>query len=159
MLFNGSLASNLRFVKSAASDDELWEVIRAVGLETLITTLPDGFGQRIGPNACQLSGGQRQRLALARALLQRPRILIFDEATSCLDSSSEETILCNVQQLLPTATFIVISHRLSTLLTLDRVLVLSSGRVIADGDAFTIMQSDYSELMLMAPSKDVVISG
>jgi ABC-type multidrug transport system fused ATPase/permease subunit len=132
ILFEGSLASNLRFVRPGASDGELLEAIELTDLASAITALPAGLHQRLGPDACQLSGGQRQRLAIARALLKRPRILILDEATSCLDPAAEALILHNVVRYLPTSTLIVVSHRSSTLSDFTRVLVLSSGRIAAD---------------------------
>ena len=146
ILFNGTLASNLHFVRPAASDHELEEVIHCAGLSAFIATLPNGLRQPIGPGACQLSGGQRQRLAIARALLQQPRILILDEATSCLDPSSEGLILRNIQGILPESTLIVVSHRLSTLATLERVLVICNGRIVEDGhpDSSIVTQGAHS---------------
>ncbi len=132
VLFEGSLASNLRFVRPGASDGELLEAIELADLAAAIATLPAGIHQRLGPDACQLSGGQRQRLAIARALLQRPRILMLDEATSCLDPAAEALILHNVARYLPASTLIVVSHRVSTLSDFTRVLVLSSGGIAAD---------------------------
>ena len=133
VLFDGSLASNLRFVRPSASDPELREVIEQTDLTNFLATLPEGLHQRVGPDGCQLSGGQRQRLAIARALLQRPRIVVLDEATSCLDPASETLVLCNLQHRLPSATLIVVSHRSSTILAFDRILVLSGGQIVADG--------------------------
>ena len=132
VLFEGTLASNLRFVRPGASDRELREAIELVDLAGMVAAFPDGLHQRLGPDACQLSGGQRQRLAIARALLQRPRILILDEATSCLDPTSEALILRNVSEYLSTSTLIVVSHRASTLAGFGRVLVLAAGRIVAD---------------------------
>lgn len=123
VLFEGSLASNLRFVRPGASDGELLEAIERTDLATAITAFPAGLHQRLGPDACQLSGGQRQRLAIARALLQPPRILILDEATSCLDPAAEALILHNVARYLSTSTLIVVSHRSSTLSGFTRILV------------------------------------
>ncbi len=131
-LFDGSVASNLRFVKLAASDEELDEVIQLADLANAVAELPGRIHQRIGPDACQLSGGERQRLAIARALLQRPRILILDEATSCLDPASESLILHNLRKHLPTSTLVVVSHRPSTLTTFRRILVLAEGRIAED---------------------------
>ncbi len=132
VLFDGSLASNLRFVRPGASDRELREVIQLADLVDLVEALPEGLHQRIGPDGCQLSGGQRQRLAIARALLQKPHILILDEATSCLDPTSETLILRNVRDHLPASTLIVVSHRASTLSAFSRILVLSGGRIVDD---------------------------
>lgn len=132
VLFDGSLASNLCFVRPGVSDRELRELIQLADLADVVAALPDDVHQRIGPDGCQLSGGQRQRLAIARALLQRPRILILDEATSCLDPASEALILHNVWNYLPASTLIVVSHRLSTLSEFGRILVLSGGRIVED---------------------------
>lgn len=132
VLFDGTIASNLRFVRLSASDEDLEEAIRMVGLSSLLASLPDGLRQRIGPDGCQLSGGERQRLALARALLQKPRVLILDEATSCLDSFAEATVLGRLREI-GEWTLIVISHRLSTLEAFGRVLTLSGGRIVEDG--------------------------
>lgn len=132
VLFDGTLASNLRFVRPGASDRELREVTRLADLVDFVVALPQGLHQRIGPDGCQLSGGQRQRLAIARALLQKPRILILDEGTSCLDPASETLILRNVRDYLSTSTLIVVSHRASTLLVFNRILVLSDGRIVED---------------------------
>lgn len=145
VLFDGTLVSNLRFVQPAATDYDLQEAIRNVGLSSFVATLPDGLRQRIGPGGCQLSGGQRQRLALARAILQQPRVLILDEATSCLDPGAEALVLQNIRRNLSASTLIVVSHRLSTFATFGRVLILSSGRIIGDGgpDSFMLAQATY----------------
>ena len=111
---------------------ELRAAIQLADLDEVVAALPKGPHQRIGPDACQLSGGQRQRLAIARAALQRPRILILDEATSCLDPSSETLILRNMSDYLSASTLIVVSHRASTLAAFGRVLVLSGGRIVED---------------------------
>lgn len=134
ILFEGTLFFNLRFVRPTAHDDELREAIRSVGLTQFVAALPDALRQRIGPGGCQLSGGQRQRLALARAILQQPRILILDEATSCLDSSSERIVLENIRRSFRTSTLIVISHRSSTFSTFGRLIVLSRGEIVEDGN-------------------------
>jgi ABC-type multidrug transport system fused ATPase/permease subunit len=138
-LFDGSIASNLRFVRSAASEQEMEDAIRMVELADLVESLHDGLHQRIGPDGCQLSGGERQRLALARAILQQPRILILDEATSCLDPSAEASILLGLRNNRSLSTLIVISHRLSTFSPFGRVLLLSRGRIVSDGDSSSFL--------------------
>jgi ABC-type bacteriocin/lantibiotic exporter with double-glycine peptidase domain len=147
VLFDGTIASNLRFVRPAASEHELQQVIHFAGLSALIASLPNNLRQRIGPGGCQLSGGERQRLAIARALLQEPRILILDEATSCLDVSAEALVLQNLGRSISASTLIVISHRPSTLAMFDRVLVLLAGRIVNDGGpaASLIAQAVRSE--------------
>ena len=154
VLFNGTLSFNLRFVRPASPDDELQEAIRSVGLSQFVAALPDGLRQRIGPGGCQLSGGQRQRLAIARAILQQPRILILDEATSCLDPSSERVVLGNIQRSFRTSTLIVISHRPSTFSTFGRLLVLSRGEIVEDGNphALKFAASRASNQFFSTPS-------
>jgi len=145
VLFDGTLISNLRFVQMGASEHDLGEVIQSVGLSSFVATLPDGLRQRIGPGGCQLSGGERQRLAIARALLQQPRVLILDEATSCLDPGAEELVLHNIRRKLIASTLIVVSHRLTTFSTFARVLTLSGGRIIRDGgpESFMLSQATH----------------
>jgi ABC-type bacteriocin/lantibiotic exporter with double-glycine peptidase domain len=138
VLFDGTLASNLLFVRPSASESEVRAAMQLADLDEVVTTPPKGIHQRIGPDGCQLSGGQRQRLAIARALLQRPQILILDEATSCLDPSSEAFILRNIFDHLSASTLIVVSHRASTVAAFSRVLVLSGGRIVeASANALT----------------------
>lgn len=132
VLFDGTVRFNLSFVKPAASDVELQNAAVSAGLCDLIRDLPQGMDQKIGPGGCQLSGGERQRLAIARALLQRPRILILDEATSCLDPNSEELILRSVVSSLKESTVIVVSHRHSTLSFFERTILMSHGEVVSD---------------------------
>jgi ABC-type bacteriocin/lantibiotic exporter with double-glycine peptidase domain len=132
VLFDGTVAFNLRFVKPTAYDRELQQAAMSAGVFDLIRNLPHGFEQRIGPAGCQLSGGERQRLAIARALLQRPKILILDEATSCLDPYSEELILENVLSHLRESIVIVVSHRHSTLSLFERRITMSAGEIVSD---------------------------
>ena len=132
VLFDGTLTTNLRLVRPTATEQDLWEAIDTVGLTSFVATLPDGLRQRIGPGGCQLSGGERQRLAIARALLQQPRVLILDEATSCLDPTGELSVLDNVRQELAQSTLMVVSHRLSTLCRFERLLFLSAGQLVKD---------------------------
>jgi len=132
VLFEGTIASNLRFVRPCASECELEEAIELVGLKEMVGRLPGGLGEKVGPRGCQLSGGERQRLALARSLLQSPRILILDEATSCLDADGETRILLSIRRKLVGSTLIVVSHRQSTLTGFTRLLRLSHGQIVED---------------------------
>jgi ABC-type multidrug transport system fused ATPase/permease subunit len=143
VLFDGTLISNLRFARRTATDHHLLEAIRSVGLSSFVATLPDGLRQRIGPGGRQLSGGQRQRLAIARTLLQQPRVLILDEATSCLDPAAEGFVLQSIRRDLSASTLIVVSHRLTTFATFGRILILSGGRIVGDGgpDLLVLLQA------------------
>jgi ABC-type multidrug transport system fused ATPase/permease subunit len=132
VLFDGTVLSNVRLVRPSASRSQVDEAIGDVGLSTFVANLPQGINQRTGPGGCQLSGGERQRLAIARALLQDPRILIIDEATSCLDCSAEIEILQNLRSKFNQASVICISHRPSIASMFPRILVLSEGRIIED---------------------------
>jgi ABC-type bacteriocin/lantibiotic exporter with double-glycine peptidase domain len=144
VLFDGTLESNLRIAHPTATENKLQEVIQLVGLSSLVASLPGGLRQRVGPGGCQLSGGQRQRLAIARALLERPQVLILDEATSGLDPSGEALVLTNLRQHFHLSTIIVVSHRLSTLSRFERVIFLAAGRIVSDGDPTSVIDAKPS---------------
>jgi ABC-type multidrug transport system fused ATPase/permease subunit len=133
-LFDGMIASNLLFVRPTATEHELEETMELVGLSGLKASAPNGLRERIGPDGCQLSGGERHRLALARAFLQKPKVWILDEATSCLDPSTELSILRQLRKELGLSTFVVVSHRHSTFTDFTRVLLLSRGCIVRDGN-------------------------
>jgi ATP-binding cassette subfamily B protein len=129
-LFDGTIRSNLRFARPSASNEDLQEALRAVGFPEF--TSGDCLNRRVGPSGCQLSGGERQRLAIARALLQRPTVLILDEATSCLDQAAEHLVLSNVRKVSSLSTLIIISHRSSTFHMFPRILVFANGKIVSD---------------------------
>ena len=155
ILFDTTLASNLRLGKTTASDAELEAVVADVGLTAWVRTLQAGLDQRVGPGGSCLSGGQRQRLGVARAILQHPRVLILDEATSSLDAGSEQQLLSRLHDVLPGSTLIVISHRLSALLCVARVIVFEAGRVVDDASPELLLRngSVYSRLFNAAEEK------
>jgi ABC-type multidrug transport system fused ATPase/permease subunit len=154
ILFNATIASNLRLSRVGASDAELEDVMEEVGLMDWVSTLQEGLNQGIGPGGAHLSGGQRQRLGIARAILQRPRILILDEATSSLDGVSEQQLLSGLHALLPGSTIIVISHRPSAFLSVGRVIVLEAGCVVEDASPTLLLRNEnaYSRLFNAAGS-------
>ena len=154
ILFNATIASNLRLSRLRASDAELEDVMEEVGLMAWVSRLQGGLNQGIGPGGAHLSGGQRQRLGIARAILQRPRILILDEATSSLDGVSEQQLLSGLHALLPGSTIIVISHRPSALLSVGRVIVLEAGCVVEDASPTLLLRNEnaYSRLFNAAGS-------
>lgn len=130
-LFNLTIRENLQFAKKSATDDELSIVCRKANILDFISSLPDGFDTIIGERGIKLSGGQKQRLSIARTLLQNPDIIIFDEATSSLDSENEKAIVGAISELSKGKTIITIAHRLSTVLGCDRVVVMDDGKIIA----------------------------
>jgi ABC-type multidrug transport system fused ATPase/permease subunit len=133
-LFNGSLRENLTIGNQSASDAELNDICKMVFLDGLISELPDGLDSEIGENGIQLSGGQRQRLALGRAVLMEPDILILDEATSSLDLESEQVIQQAVNSLHQNLTIIIVAHRLSTVKNADLIYVLEEGEICESGN-------------------------
>jgi ABC-type multidrug transport system fused ATPase/permease subunit len=132
VLFDTSLEGNLRLGRSDARDAEIHEVIQTVGLTDFIAELPRGLAEPIGPGGCQLSGGQRQRIGLARCILQRPSVLILDEATSSLDEDSEREILYRLKRTLCGTTIITISHRLSAITSAEHLIVMKAGVIARD---------------------------
>lgn len=152
VLFDGTFASNLRNVRPMATQNDLEDAIAMVGLQSFVATLPGGLGQRIGPGGCQLSGGERQRVAIARAILQLPRVLILDEATSCLDPLAEANLLENIRRILAAATVLVVSHRLSTFPSFQRVLILSSGQIVKDGRPEAVAYEPLNSKLAASPA-------
>jgi ATP-binding cassette subfamily B protein len=134
VLFNDTLGYNIAYGKPDADDSEIEEVTRAAQLIKLVNDLPERYGTIVGERGLKLSGGEKQRVAIARALLKRPKIFIFDEATSSLDSQSEKQIQVELDNLSKNHTTLVVAHRLSTVVNADEILVLEQGRIIESGN-------------------------
>jgi ATP-binding cassette subfamily B protein len=132
-LFHDTIAANLRYSKPQATDEELVEVCRAARIYDLVASLPEGFETVVGDRGYRMSGGEKQRLAIARMLLKDPSVVILDEATSHLDSESEQLIQRALADALVGRTALVIAHRLSTIVSADRIVVLEDGAVVEQG--------------------------
>ena len=140
-LFHRSLLENLRYGRPEATDQEVFSAVEDARCTECINRLPDGFDTLVGERGMKLSGGQRQRLAIARAFLMDAPIVILDEATSSLDTESEQSIQEALSRLFKGRTVIAIAHRLSTLDSFDRIVVLDKGRIIEDGAPRLLLQS------------------
>ncbi len=147
-LFHDTVRENLRFARPEASDDELWAALRTARLAPLIESLPDGLDTVVGERGYRFSGGERQRLTIARLLLARPRVVILDEATAHLDSTSEAEVQAALADALVGRTSIVIAHRLSTVREADLILVIEAGRVVERGTHADLLSAGgrYAEL-------------
>jgi subfamily B ATP-binding cassette protein MsbA len=133
ILFDDSILANVRFGKAGASEQEVWNALRAANAEEFVIKLPEGIHTKIGERGGRLSGGQKQRLAIARAILKDAPILILDEATAALDNESERLVQEALAHLIPDRTTLIIAHRLSTVEHADQVLVLDEGRLAECG--------------------------
>ncbi|MFE8605162.1 ABC transporter ATP-binding protein [Archangium violaceum] len=133
VLFSGSVRHNLLLGRPEATDTELWEALRLAHAEDFVGALPGGLDEPVGERGARLSGGQRQRLALARAFLCRPSVLLLDEPTSALDAQSEAAVGAGLAALMKGRTVLVIAHRLSTVRDADLIVVLDAGRVVEAG--------------------------
>ncbi len=132
-LFHASIGDNLRYARPEASDADLVAASRAAHIHEFIASLPDGYDTIVGERGHRLSGGEKQRIAIARVILKNPRIVILDEATSNLDTVSEQMIQAALRELFARRTSFVIAHRLSTVLAADRILVFDRGHLVDSG--------------------------
>ena len=133
MLFNHSLFYNIAYGRPDSSPDHVFAAIKAASLDRLIKDLPDKLETIVGERGLKLSGGEKQRVAIARALLKNPPLMLFDEATSSLDSQTEQEIQHHLLELAHNKTTIIIAHRLSTIAHADVIIVLDHGRIVAQG--------------------------
>jgi subfamily B ATP-binding cassette protein MsbA len=140
VLFGGTVMDNIRYGRSEASEEEVFEAAQAANADEFIRRLPEGYGTTIGEKGMNLSGGQRQRLAIARAVLKRPKLLLLDEATSALDTESERLVQEALDRLMLGRTSFVVAHRLTTIQRATRILVLNRGKIVEEGDHATLME-------------------
>jgi len=138
-LFNTSIGENIRYGKPSATDEEVVTAATAVGADAFIRNLPEGYATNVGENGVNLSVGQRQIISFARALLADPRILILDEATSSVDTKTEQQIQTALDRLMEGRTSFVIAHRLNTIVNADEIVVLDNGQVVEQGDHLELL--------------------
>jgi len=134
VLFNDSLFENIKYGNTQATDQEVEKAIELSHLSGFISSLPDGTQTKVGERGLKLSGGEKQRVAIARTILKNPAILVFDEATSSLDSHSEQAILKAIKSVATGHTSLVIAHRLSTIIDADNIIVMHKGEIVEEGD-------------------------
>jgi ATP-binding cassette subfamily B protein len=142
VIFAASARDNLRYGRWDSNDDALWDAAEAANAAEFLRKLPDGLDTFMGEGGARLSGGQRQRLAIARAILRNAPILLLDEATSALDAESERLVQDALDRLMANKTTIVIAHRLATVRAADRIIVMSEGRIVEEGNHDSLSRSD-----------------
>ncbi|UCD10541.1 MAG: ATP-binding cassette domain-containing protein, partial [Nitrospinaceae bacterium] len=141
LLFGGTIRENIEYAKEGATKDEIVLAAKAANAHRFIQECPEGYETVVGEKGIRLSAGQRQRIAIARAILKNPNILILDEATSALDNESEVLIQEALERLMRGRTSFVIAHRLSTIHNADRILVMDKGRIIESGTHAALMEA------------------
>ena len=148
-LFSGTVASNLRYGKPDATDDELWQALEIAQATDFVKAMPEGLESPIAQGGTNVSGGQRQRLAIARALVKRPEIYVFDDSFSALDTATDARLRAALTRSVSNATMIVVAQRVSTIVDADQIIVLEDGRVVGRGTHDELIESNptYAEIV------------
>ena len=156
VLFNDTIAHNIQYGKPSSNQGEVESAAEMAHLKEFIQRLPKGYETKVGERGLKISGGEKQRVAIARVILKNPDILIFDEATSSLDSEAEQAIIAALNDLASHHTSIVIAHRLSTVIDADKILVLDQGELVEQGDHQTLLEANglYTQLWELQQEKD-----
>ncbi|ALO34595.1 metal ABC transporter permease [Colwellia sp. MT41] len=154
VLFNDTLFNNVQYGCPTASKEQVLKAIDLAHLSEFIASLPDGLVTKVGERGLKLSGGEKQRVAIARTILKNPQILVFDEATSSLDSHSEQAILTAINEVAKNRTSLVIAHRLSTIVDSDNIIVMSHGEIVEQGNhqQLLALQGQYSKMWQLQQS-------
>ncbi len=149
-LFSGTVASNLRYGNQAATDEDLWQALEIAQARDFVERMPDGLDARIAQGGTNVSGGQRQRLAIARALVHKPQIYVFDDSFSALDYATDARLRSALATEVTGATMIIVAQRVSTIRHADQILVLDAGRIVAAGPHDELMDASetYREIVL-----------
>jgi ATP-binding cassette subfamily B protein len=152
-LFSGTIASNLRYGKPDATDDELWEALTVAQAKDFVSQMPGGLEAKIEQGGTNVSGGQRQRLSIARALVRRPEIYLFDDSFSALDLATDARLRAALRRYVsessPRATVVIVAQRISTIIDADQILVLEDGRTVGLGTHRELLEScpTYAEIV------------
>jgi ATP-binding cassette subfamily B multidrug efflux pump len=140
-LFSGTVADNLRYGKADATDEEMWDALRVAAADDFVRAHADGLGMPVAQGGMNFSGGQRQRLAIARAVIRRPAIYLFDDSFSALDVHTDARVRAALREVSARATVVIVSQRISTVAQADQIVVVDDGRVVGIGNHETLLVS------------------
>jgi len=159
-LFNDTIYNNIIYANPNASDADVYEAAEVANIHTFINSLPDGYQTIVGERGLKLSGGEKQRVAIARVIISHPEIMVFDEATSSLDSKSEKTILTSLKTISKAHTTLVIAHRLSTVIDADTILVMDEGNIVEQGSHTELIaqKGKYEHLWALQLSEETSLT-
>jgi subfamily B ATP-binding cassette protein MsbA len=141
ILFDDTIKKNIAYAKKNATDDEIYKASKLAGIDNFVNSLENGYETLVGENGVKLSGGQKQRISVARAFLKNSPIILLDEATSSLDSDSEEKIKQALNELTKNKTTLIISHKLSTIITCEKIYVINKGKIIGEGTHLELVKN------------------